>query len=66
MDMRPIALRLIDREDHVVDTLAVPPRTEGQAPRIFGWCGRKFKEDDSGFYDEPSAVEMIAESKGAA
>jgi hypothetical protein len=57
-DTRPIKIRLIDRNDNVLDTIMFPPRMEGQPPRVFGWCGRKFLEDDTGWYDEPSAVEI--------
>lgn len=65
MDMRPITLRLIDRDDKVVDTLTVPPRLEGQEPRIWGWCGRRFREDVTGFYED-AAVEIVEDMKGDA
>lgn len=57
---RPVTIKLVDLNDKQVDVITFPPRGEGEAPRTFVWCGRKFREDDTGFYDELTAVEVAS------
>lgn len=57
-DMRPITIKLYDRLDRLVDEMSFPPRGPGEEPRVFIWCGKRFREDDSGWHTGPSAVEI--------
>lgn len=59
-DSRPVTIKLVDANDQLVDTMQFPRRAPGMPPRTFVRCGRKFREDDTGFYDDLTAVEVPA------
>jgi len=49
--------RLVDANDQVVDTVTLPLRHKGQGPRSVVYCGKRYEEDESGFYGPGVLVE---------
>ncbi len=55
-----MAIKLVDLDDHLLTVVMFPRRLPGENPRSFRWGGKLFREDDTGFYDELTAVEVVS------